>query len=184
MGANDLVKIDFKMPKYLERFQAQYKRIMIAIASDIQTNVGLRFENEGAYNGHQKWQDLKSGLNKKTAANGLKSRNILRKSGALKNSIGPQQANGKPGPGGFVKFEGSPKNAIVRVGTLVKYAKIHNEGGIIRHPGTSNGFGRGIKIPPHPIQMPKRNFTDWNAADMANLKKTIKNTIEAILNGH
>lgn len=181
--ASDLVSIDFKMPKYLEMFQAQLPRLQLAIASDIQTNIGLRFDAEGAYNGHAKWADLATGLNKKVAKNGLKVRNILRKSGALKNSIAPQGANGTAGPGGSVKFSGDLQTSIVSVGTSLIYARIHDQGGLIKHPGTSNGFGKGIKIPAHRIKMPRRNFTDWNNADMSNLKKTIKNTVAEILNG-
>ena len=43
-------------------------------------------------------------------------------------------------------------------GTSLVYAAIHNKGGTIHHPGTKNGFGMGIKIPPHDIKMPKREF--------------------------
>ena len=183
MAGKDLVSVDFKMPNYLDRFKGQYGRLVIAIASDIQTNIGLRFDAEGAYNGHPKWQDLKNKANLKTAKNGLRSRNILRRSGALKNSISPQSPNGAAGPGGYVKFQGDIKNAIVRVGTGLKYARIHDQGGVIEHPGTMNGFGKGIWISAHKIKMPRRNFTDWNYADMSNLKKTLKNTIAEILNG-
>ena len=44
----------------------------------------------------------------------------------------------------------------------VPYARIHDEGseelGPIKHPGTSNGFGRGIKIPPYTVNMPARPY--------------------------
>jgi hypothetical protein len=39
-----------------------------------------------------------------------------------------------------------------------KYARIHQYGGTINWPGTANGWGRGIKIPPHQIRIPKRLF--------------------------
>lgn len=181
--SKDLVAIDFKMPDYLKQFQAQFPRIQVAIASDLQTNIGLRFDNEGAYNGHEKWKDLATGDNKKRGRNGLQKRQILRKSGALKNSMSPAGATGQPGPQGFVKFMGDMKALTVSVGSQLKYARIHNEGGVIMHPGSTNGFGRGIKIPPHKIDIPKRNFTDWNAKDQSNLEKTLKNTIQEILNG-
>lgn len=47
---------------------------------------------------------------------------------------------------------------IVTMSTNLKYAAIHNYGGIIPHPGTSDGFGMGILIPPHDIPMPQRQF--------------------------
>lgn len=179
----DLVSISLKMPDLLGRFQGQLKRLQLAIASDIQTNIGLRFDSQGAYNGHEKWADLSSGKNLKRAKNGLQSRQVLKKSGALKNSIGPQGATGLPGPNGYVEFEGDATAAVVRVGTNLAYARIHNQGGVISHPGSENGFGRGIKIAAHDIPMPRRNFTDWNQTDQQNLEVTVKNTIEAILNG-
>lgn len=177
------VQIDFEMTNYLELMKKNIKRLQIAIASDMQTNIGLRFENEGAYNGHAKWKDLKSGLNLRRAKNGLQTRQILRKSGALRNSLAPASADGTAGANGYVHLGGDLGEVEVRVGTSLKYARIHNEGGVISHPGTANGFGRGIKIKPHSIQMPRRNYTDWSPADQANMEETVKNTIEAILNG-
>lgn len=180
---DNLVEIEFKMPNYMERFKSQFNRLMIAIASDVQTNRGLLFDAEGAYSAHDKWRDLKTGENKKFGKNGLQMRQILRRSGALKNSIAPMSQDGKSGPGGYVNFSGDVKNAVVAVGTNLKYARIHDQGGIIQHPGTKNGFGRGIKIKPHRINMPKRNFTGWNRVDNRNLEKVIANTIAEILNG-
>lgn len=178
----DLVNIDFSMPDYLENYKVHFREILIGIASDIQTNIGLRFDNEGAYNGHPKWADLKSGKNLQRAKNGLQTRQILRKTGALKNSIGPSPSTGSAGKDGYVEFSGDFKNAVVKVGTYVKYARIHNEGGTIQHPGTDNGFGRGVKIKAHPIFMPKRNFTDWNEQDSKNMNMFLKNLLKA-LNG-
>lgn len=180
--ATDLVSIQLVIPDYLERFKRNFPRIVQAIAADIQTNRGLLFDNEGAYSGHSKWKDLASGLNRKVAKNGLQSRQILRKSGALKNSIGPQNPTGAPGPNGSVTYGGDYRQPIVKVGTSLKYAKILNDGGTIKHPGTKNGFGRGIKIKPHDIKIPPRNFTDWNSTDGNNMKIMLKNLVD-VLNG-
>lgn len=182
MGARELVAIDFEMPDYLRRFEREIGRVQIAIASDLQTNIGLRFDNEGAYNGHEKWKDLASGANRRRAKNGLQERQILRKTGALKNSMSPAMKDGTAGPGGYVRFQGDIRSLVTSVGSGLKYARIHNEGGVIMHPGTQNGFGRGIKIPPHKIKIPRRNFTDWNQTDASNLEKVLKNTVEEILN--
>jgi len=180
--STELVQIDFKFPNLLERYNQHFRRILIGIASDIQTNRGLLFDAEGAYNGHEKWQDLKSKKNLKIAKNGLQTRQILRKTGALKNSIGPTAPTGEPGPDGYVKIEGDKKLAVVKIGTYLKYARIHDQGGEINHPGTDNGFGRGIKIKAHTIKMPKRNFTDWNETDGKNMKLFLKNLTD-VLNG-
>jgi phage gpG-like protein len=42
------------------------------------------------------------------------------------------------------------------------YQWIHQTGGVINHPGTQNGFGRGIEIPPHMIPIPARPYAVWN----------------------
>jgi phage gpG-like protein len=198
--SRELVSCDIKIPKFEEMLMQQIGRIQIAIASDIQTNIAQRFNNQGAFNGHERWKDLKTGLNLKKAGNGLKSRQVLKKTGALKNSIAPQAADGQAGPEGYVQFSGDLRTPVVKVGTRIKYARIHNDGGVIEHPGTQHGFGvkgkvykarknkrrhvgRGLTVGPYQIKIPKRNFTDWNATDNDNLQKTLKNTIEEILNG-
>ena len=168
------VTIDFKFPNMLEKYRQQFHRILIGIASDIQTNRGLLFDAEGAYNGHQKWQDLKGGANLKRAKNGLQARQILHKTGALRLSLSPTTPSGEPGKDGYIKFEGDARTAVVKVGTNLRYAAIHDQGGTINHPGTDNGFGKGIKIPPYKIHMPRRNFSEWNSTDEKGMKQFLK----------
>jgi len=75
------------------------------------------------------------------------------------------QMSGRPGlkaPTGtlkrswHVKVDGSGGDTVVTLGTSTRYAIAHELGMTIKHPGTHNGFGRGIAIPPHDIKMPKR----------------------------
>jgi len=60
--------------------------------------------------------------------------------------------------------KGNPQNILkdtgngIEFGSKVPYAAIHEYGGTIDHPGTSNGFGRGIPIPAHGIPMPQRSY--------------------------
>ena len=60
--------------------------------------------------------------------------------------------------------KGNPLNILkdtgkgIEFGSKVPYAAIHEYGGTIDHPGTNNGFGRGIPIPAHGIPMPKRSY--------------------------
>lgn len=60
--------------------------------------------------------------------------------------------------------KGNPLNILkdtgngVEFGSKIPYAAIHEYGGTIDHPGTDNGFGRGIPIPAHGIPMPKRSY--------------------------
>lgn len=76
-------------------------------------------------------------------------RMILQKTGLLKKSVTTPGAQGN-----IYRVDGT--NIIW--GTNLVYAAIHNSGGTISHPGTKNGFGRGILIPPHSITIPKREF--------------------------
>jgi phage gpG-like protein len=63
----------------------------------------------------------------------------------------------------------------VSLGTQTKYARIHQYGGIIKNPGTNNGFGRGIKIPAYDIRMPKRLFVleDFQKTGLGIISKQI-----------
>jgi phage gpG-like protein len=47
---------------------------------------------------------------------------------------------------------------IMTKGSNLPYAGPHNLGAIIHHPGTDNGWGRGIYIPPHDIEIPQREY--------------------------
>ena len=60
--------------------------------------------------------------------------------------------------------KGNPFNILkdtgrgIEFGSKLPYAAIHEYGGDINHPGTKNGFGKGIEIPAHRIDMPKRSY--------------------------
>lgn len=60
--------------------------------------------------------------------------------------------------------KGNPFNILkdtgkgIEFGSKLPYAAIHEYGGVIDHPGTANGFGKGIPIPAHGIPMPKRAY--------------------------
>lgn len=163
------IEIKFEFPNLLGALNAALPRIERVIASTIQTNVGLRFDNEGAHNGHEKWAPIR------------RQGQILSKTGTLRRSYAPPGADGKPGPGGFVNMSGDITNALVEVGSKIAYAGIHDRGGVIKWPGTNNGFGRKIKIPAHDIPMPKRNVTDLNQVDEDELNETITNLVAEIL---
>lgn len=90
------------------------------------------------------WKPLKSGL-----------RPILERSGLLKKTVTT------PGVRGNV-FR--VENDKLIWGTDLVYAGIHNHGGVIKFPGTNNGFGRkGVRIPAHQIRIPKRTFLTLRA---------------------
>lgn len=77
------------------------------------------------------------------------ARQILRRTGLLMMAVTTPGAKGN-----VLRQEGSK----LIWGTDLVYAGIHNTGGTINHPGTKNGFGKGITIPPHNIKIPQREF--------------------------
>lgn len=136
-----------KMKSDLEQL-AQSKGIVALVAQAIADN----FAQQGP--GWQKLKSIRAALTKagrkkfdKTGDAG--GRMILQKSRTLMKSATTPGASGN-----IYRTEGTH----LIFGTNLIYAGIHNSGGIIKHPGTANGFGRKIKIPPHNIPMPKREF--------------------------
>lgn len=173
MGKASVI-VDFKFPDFEKALNDNFERIEYAIASTIQTQVGLRFDAEGAYNGHEKWAPLK-----------MRQGQILSLRGDLRKSIAPPQADGKAGPMGFVNAKGSISDLLVEVGTKLIYASVHNNGAIIRpkqkkalrflNPGTGKfQFASEVSIP-------KRNFTDLNQMDNDELNETLVNVVQDIL---
>lgn len=97
---------------------------------------------------------------------------ILQDTGLLRQSF-----TDEPGPGNSYRTEEIDADEVALI-TTVPYARIHNEGGIIEHPGTSNGFNRGILIPAHTIDMPERafdQFTDENKTEINELTELFLN---------
>ena len=63
-----------------------------------------------------------------------------------------------------------------------KYAAIHQFGGVIEWPGTFNGFGKGIPIPPHEIAIPKRLYIleEFSEYGHAMISKNIDQQIDKL----
>lgn len=59
----------------------------------------------------------------------------------------------------------------VALGSNVEYAAIHNFGGVIDHPGTQNGFGLGITIKRHDIEIPQRQFDHFTFQDIQEIEE-------------
>lgn len=122
-----------------------------AIAALVGQAIADNFDQQGPG-----WKPLSSGtiqssVGKKKMAEkkGEPHRMILQKTGLLK------MAATIPGAHGNVwKADGTK----LIWGVNLAYAGIHNYGGVIKHPGSNNGFGRGINIKPHNIKIPKREF--------------------------
>lgn len=93
---------------------------------------------------------------------------ILQDKGYLRNSF---TIPGAP------EQESSTHGEEVRLATHVDYAAIHNYGGTIEHPGTKDGFGQGIEIPPHSIVIPARPFDQFRDQDMEELNQVVERYI-------
>jgi phage gpG-like protein len=94
-----------------------------------------------------------------------------------------KQLSGRRGPGyGLNRPTGTlarswrvtknKEQLAVKLGFASKYAAIHQFGGVIDWPGTFDGFGKGIPIPPHDITIPKRlhiieEFKQYGIRDIA-----------------
>lgn len=170
------VEVHFQFPKMFEALQASQDRIERVIASTVQTQVGLRFDAEGAHNGHEKWKGLK-----------MRQGQILSLTGALRKSISPPSPEGQAGPQGFVTHQGSVMDLLTEVGSKIIYASVHDKGAVIvpktkkalrfMNPGTGKFvFSKKVKIDARP-------YTDMNEQDTQELEETLANLVAEILEG-
>lgn len=117
-----LFSISWNKPDYAKRFRGRSDRINRFMAAQMQTLVGLRFDAEGAYNGHPKWKPPV-----------FRDGKPLLDRGTLRKSLSPvkgknSQSGATAGPGGYIKYSGN----IIAIGTRLKYAPLMNYGGIVR----------------------------------------------------
>lgn len=121
------------------------------------------FSDEESKSG--KWAPLKPSTIKRKNDSNFK---ILHGDGILRNSF-------TEGSGQGSEFkEEIITNDEVTLATNVEYAAIHNYGGTINHPGTDNGFGRGIVIPAHTIEIEARPFNEFTDEQTDEISSTIE----------
>lgn len=134
-----MITAEFNFPDLLAKLEANRERVYQELTVAMQTNRGMLFLNEGAYNGHDAWAPLKFRVGQ-----------ILADRGVLKSSLAPPAPKGQPGPGGYVRMDG--RDTVV-IGTNVAYAKMMNygttglPGGVLR---PKNGKALRIPIPSGP----------------------------------
>lgn len=107
------VQIDFKMPDMAKKFRGKRDEIYRFIAAQMQTNRGMLFDKEGAYNGHPKWEGLKFRVGQ-----------ILSSRGTLRKSLSPPNPRGRPGPDGIARYTGD----TITIGTSLMFAELMNDG--------------------------------------------------------
>lgn len=178
--SNPHLSINIKFPDWLKRLTSQRDRISRFIAANVQTNRGMMFDKEGAYNGHRAWAPLK-----------YREGQILSLTGTLRRSIAPSGANGNAGPNGTVVVRGDLKKLDVAVGTKVAYANMMNfgtsglPGGVLRPKKKSVlRFKIGNKwVFAHEVKIPARRFDQWNSDDALELRGALTGLVTEILNG-
>lgn len=155
-----MIDIDFKFPEWAERVKAKEKELNLFVAAQVQFNRGMIFDQEGAYNGRGRWDDLK-----------FRSGQILSKRGTLRKSIAPYNPKGIPGPDGIVHFAGE----VITVGTKLLYARMMNDG-TTKMPG---GVLRPVRAKALKIPIPQgKNATE--AAQEINRQSAQKNNKEKL----
>ena len=199
-----IVDLKFKFPNLGNVIREHRQEIDRFIAAQMQFNRGMLFDQEGAYNGHQKWDELK-----------LRKGQILTKRGTLRKSIAPRSSNGQAGPGGIVKFSGG----IITIGSNLIYSSMMNwgttklPGGVlvpknakalmIPIPGgksategakTLGKSGKKIKrdvggkqkstnvIFRQSVKIPARRYDEWNDKDQEELTIALRNKLVQVLN--
>jgi phage gpG-like protein len=175
-----MIDIKFEFPDLKRKVQVARREIELVIAATLQTNRGMLFDNEGAYNGHQRWAPLV-----------FRSGQILSKRGTLRKSIAPSGAVGVAGPGGIVEIMPD----IISVGTSLAYAAMMNFG-TTRLPGgvLKPVRAKALKIPVplsvskegfifrKSVKIPERRFDILNDIDKAEIEETLNAKIAEVLN--
>lgn len=113
----DLIGIEWRFPKFLDKLQQQLNNINLFIAANLQTNRGLMFDTSNE--GRTQWAPLR-----------LRDGQPLSQRGPLRQSFGPSNDGVRPklNKGSIVKLS----DDVVTIGTSLKYAVVHNEGAVIR----------------------------------------------------
>ncbi len=113
------VALTLNFPDLAGKMQAAADKVRQELVVAMQTNRGMLFDSEGAYNGHAPWKGLL-----------LRAGQILANRGVLKKSLAPGNTNGQAGDGGYVRADAQ----VVTIGTDVAYASLMNWG-TTRMPG-------------------------------------------------
>jgi phage gpG-like protein len=187
-----LLEIKFQFPNWKKTLKLKERQLNLFLAAQIQTNRGMIFDKEGAHNGRSKWKGL-----------AFRNGQILSRTGTLRKSIAPFNASGRPGDGGYVRFEGE----MIKLGTNLLYARMMNDGttkmtgGVLRPvrakalkiplPGGkwANDNAKSLKksegnfIFRKSVKIPSRPFDDWNEEDQNELDVSLLNEIARVLNG-
>lgn len=161
-----MIDILFQFPDWPKKLRGKINELNLFVAAQVQFNVGMRFDKEGAWNVRPRWAPLK-----------FRQGQILTDRGVLRKSIAPYNPKGRAGPDGIVRFAGDE----VTVGTKLLYARMMNDG-TTKMPG---GVLRPVNAKALKIPLPKgakatETTIGLRKADIANqlgkLQKQLSNT--------
>lgn len=115
------VSVTSSLSRWRDAFRGRLTQLYLFAAAQLQTNRGMLFLHEGAWNGHDRWKPLR-----------LRDGQPLKDRGTLSQSIGPiRRSDSGVRPAynrGTIVSYGADK---VTVGTSLKYARLMNDGGTI-----------------------------------------------------
>lgn len=170
-----LVQFELKFPDLGKKLREARSEIDLFIAAMMQTNRGMLFDSEGAYNGHPKWAPLK-----------FRQGQILSKRGVLRKSLAPPAANGQPGNQGTVRVSGE----YITIGTMVFYAALMNFGTTKMPDGVLRPKNKqALKIPTKgkkfilrkSVKIPERRFDTWTDEDEQEMSEALMNKLSEVL---
>jgi phage gpG-like protein len=182
------VVFKFKFPALDARLRKNKDRIYQFIAAQMQTNRALLFDAAGNYNGHKPWAPLK-----------FRSGKPLSARGTLRKSIGPSNMGDKPkmGSNSIVEY----KSGIVKIGTNLAYAAIHNNGGVVRAKkakalkiplpsgAKATDASKGLRksegnfIFRKSVTIPQRNFDEITPQDRQEFNEALGAVLKEVLSG-
>lgn len=164
-----------ELPHLKNAFSTEnFKQLKNTVLALMFTQMLTRFETETDSDGN-KWKPLKDEQfkrrNKKIKSPAKKGNiKVLQDDGTLRQSWTQRGAEGN---------EVSMGGKDVVLGSNIEYVRTHNEGLTIQHPGTENGFGKGIKIPPYKIQMPERRMTGFSTQDQEEIDELVLSFLDS-----
>lgn len=171
----------FELPDIENKLSGEkYEELKRSIVTLLMSQRARVFNDESSPDGHWaplgssqqarrdgKLKDIQAARLAALKKKGFNLTKILQDTGLLRESF-----TDTSGPGNaYRKVETSGDE--VSLSTAVTYAAIQNFGGTIHHPGTSNGFGRGVQIPAYNITIPDRPFDQFSDQDELEIKQLI-----------
>ena len=164
---------ELKLPVLTNRMAGptyeKFKKTILALMFGQRLEV---FESESSNDGP--WERLKSATSKRRIKKIPKKKRkkgfkILQDDGTLRQSMTVDGSEGQ---------ETDTQGDTVSLASNIEYAAIHNFGGTINHPGTENGFGKGIKIPAHKINIKARPFDQFTPTHIEEHKELAQSYLD------